>query len=99
MVIFRVQYPRAGSHPLDLTGVYHALVPLVVPVFELAVDDIGHYLHIAVWVEAKASARLYYVVVEDAQRPKVHLFRILVVCKRKMPVRREPVLFVVVMLV
>ena len=61
-------------------------------------EHVRHDLHVPVRVEVKAGPRLDNVVIEHAQRPKVHLVPVLVVGKRKVPVRREPVFLVVVVL-
>jgi hypothetical protein len=63
------------------------MVALIVAVLQLAFTDVRYYLNVAVRVKVKACCRLNYVVIEDAQRPKVHLVWVLIVRKGKVPVR------------
>src|SRR5690242_5770292 len=94
-----MQYPRACSHPLDFSWIYHTLISLVVFVFQFAINDIGYDLHVSVMMKIKSSARLYFIVIEYSQRSKVHLFKILIFCKREMVICCKPVSLAAIMLV
>src|SRR5437867_7464613 len=50
-------------------------------------------------MKVKSRSWFYGIIVEDAQRPKVHLVGVLIVCKREMMIRGKPVRLVFVVLI
>src|SRR2546421_594112 len=82
--------PGAGRDPLELARAQHLAVAEAVLVLERPFQDVGHDLHVAVRVPAEAVARLYPVVIDDAQRPEPHLLRVVVVGEGEGVVGVEP---------
>ena len=66
-VVFRVKDARSRRHPLELSGMEQSPVAQAVPVFQGAVDHIGHDFHVGVRMFAESSTRLNGVVVEHPQ--------------------------------
>lgn len=59
------------------------LIAHAVFVAELAFHNVREDLSIPVWVLAKPRGSLDVIVVDDPQSTKVHVFRVVVICKGK----------------
>ncbi len=57
---------------------------------ERPVEDIGDDLHVAVRVRREAAARRHAVLVDDAQRPEVHVGGVVIVAEREGVAAVEP---------
>src|SRR5712692_84833 len=90
-VVFGMAYARACAHALNFAGRDLAGVAQAVAVFQRAGDHVGHDLHLAVAVHWEAAARRDDVVVEHAQRAEGDVFRVMIMVKREMPARVQPV--------
>src|SRR6266566_10063035 len=92
-IVFGVAHPSPRTHPLNLAWADDAYVAHVIAMFEGAFDDIGDDFHLTMRVKGKAAGGSYYVVIENAQRAKIHVCRVVVVVEREMPMRIKPICF------
>ena len=58
-----------------------------------ALEHIAHDFHVAMPMCAETRARIDAILVDDAQRTEVHVFRILVFGKGKAVARMQPAMF------
>ena len=86
----------ARAHALDFAGADEAVMAHVVLVFERAVDHVGDDFHLPVGMQREAAAWANGVVVKDAQRPELHVIRVMIVVEGEMPVSVKPIRFSVI---
>jgi hypothetical protein len=72
-----------GAHQLNFAVVDVAFVAHAVAMAQRAAQHIGEYLHVAVAVRIEAGAGLHEILVDHAQRAKMHMGRIEIIGKRK----------------
>src|SRR5271156_2534537 len=91
MIEFAVRDSGAGAHPLRLAGSNDRAGAEAVLVLERAFENVGHDLHVAMAVRGKAGSRAHAIFIDDAQRAKAHLVRVVVVAERERMAAVEPV--------
>ena len=87
---FAVLDTGARTHALHFSGNDIANVPERVFVRHRAFEHIGHDFHVFVAVCAKALAGRDVVIIDHAQRPEMHVLRILIFGKRKAEPALQP---------
>jgi hypothetical protein len=85
-----MHHARAGAHRLDFAGADHFAVAHRILMLELAVEQIGHDLHVAMAVRGEPGTRRHAILVDHAQRAKAHVARIVVLAERETVARLEP---------
>src|SRR5438552_13894887 len=89
-VVLAVGDAGAGGHALHFAGADDGAGPQAVLVLERALDDVRDDLHVAVAVGGEAAARLYPILVHDAQAAEAHVARVEVVGEGEGVAAREP---------
>ena len=89
---FAVPNARPGRHVLELAGAQHRAGAEAISVFQGTFQNVGDDLHVPVAVHPEALARLHPILVDDPQRTKTHLGRIVVGVERKHVPRIEPMI-------
>jgi hypothetical protein len=79
----RVRHAGTGAHHLDLAGRDDRRVAHAVLVRELAFQQIGEDLHVAVRVHREAHAGRHDVVIDHAQRAEAHVRGVVVIGERE----------------
>src|SRR5262249_47670980 len=90
MVALGVLSAGAEAHTLHTARQEHAAVSQAVAMLELAGDDEGDALDVAMRVHRPHGAGDERVVIEHAQRADAHVLRIAIPVEREVPTRAEP---------
>src|SRR6185503_17394330 len=90
VVALRVLRAAPEPHALRATRSEHAAVAEAVRVLELAGDDPGDPLDVAVRMHRPHRARDERVVIKDAHRADTHVARVAVTVEGEVPARTEP---------
>jgi hypothetical protein len=80
----------AGGHVLHVAGLDDAAVAHGILVFQLAAQDVGDDLHVAMRMRAETHARHHEIVVDDAQAAITHPVRIVVIRKAEGVITVQP---------
>ena len=83
LVELAVPDPRAGAHPLDLSGPDDRSVAEAVAVLERTVQHVGDDLHVAMRVGAEPFPGCDAILVDHAQRAEVDVLRVVVLAERE----------------
>src|SRR5262249_9454845 len=86
-----VQDARPGAHALELAGPDDRAVAHAVAVLELALQNVGEDLHVAVTVGPEPLPRPDAVLVEDAKLTEAHLVGVVVFVEGERVVAVQPV--------
>src|SRR5260221_9921827 len=90
VIALRVLCAATQPHPLHTAGEEHAVVPEAVGVLELARDDVGDALDVAMRMHRPDRTRHERVVVEDPHRADTHMAWVVVLIEGEVPARFEP---------
>src|SRR5882672_8428257 len=85
-----MRHSRARAHSLHVARHDDRAIAHAVLVLERALEDPGDDLHVAVAVGAEALARLDAVVVDDTERAKPHVLRVVIGGERESVICVEP---------
>src|SRR5262249_31745452 len=81
--------PRA--HALDISSLHHRSGPQTIVMRKASRQDVGDDFHVAMSMGSEAGPRRYPVVVDNPQRTKARLLRIVVVTEGKRVAAIEPI--------
>src|SRR5260370_19407662 len=87
------------AHALNFGGVDGSDVAHIVAVRQGGVDDIGDDFHFTMRMERESAGGRHDVVIENAQRAKIHVCRVMVMVEREMPMCVKPICFSMVALI
>src|SRR5438046_1003700 len=80
----------AGRHHLHLAGPNDRAGADAVLVLERAAEDVGDDLHVPVPMSVEPRARPNAILIDDAQRPKAHVLRVVIMAERKSMTAVQP---------
>src|SRR5688572_30445729 len=75
----QVMAAATGVHDLDIAGANDAAITHRIFMLQRAAQHIGDDLHVAMRVREKTAAARHHVIVDDAQRTKTHVLRVVVI--------------------
>ncbi len=87
------------AHALNFARADDSDVAHIIAVLQGAVDNIGHDFHFTMRMEWKSACGRHDIVIENAQRAKIHICRVMVMVERKMPMCVKPICFSMVALI
>src|SRR5258706_2588940 len=87
------------AHALNVAGADDSDVAHIVAVLQSAVDDIGDDSHFTMRMERESAGGRHDVVIENAQRAKIHVCWVMVMVEREMPMCVKPICFSMVALI
>src|SRR5260370_36200865 len=91
VIIFAVQDPGAGAHPLDLARSDHRAGAETVLMLECTLEHIGDDLHVAMSMPGEARARRHSILVDHPHGAKPHIGRIAIIAEREAVLAVQPI--------
>ena len=91
MVEFRMLDSGSSRHELNTSSSKRFLGSDIVLVGEFTVNNVGNNLHVPMWVGTEPSIGLNEIIIHHSHDSKVTVGRVVVLGKRKMEARLEPV--------
>ena len=73
-----MHHATAGGHVLEFAGADHAAAACIIPMFQGAFENPRENLHVAVRMHRKTLGRCDHVLIDNAQRTKLHVVGIVV---------------------
>ena len=87
------------AHALNFARADDSDVAHIIAVLQGAVDNIGEDFHFTMRMERESAGGRHDVVIENAQRAKIHICRVMVMVERKMSMCVKPICFSMVALI
>jgi hypothetical protein len=81
----------AGGHSLHVASPQHVARAETVAMLQLAIENVGDDFHVAVAVRAEARVGRDAIVVDDPQRAKAHLLRVVMISEGERVPAVQPV--------
>jgi hypothetical protein len=85
-----VRHAAAGAHQLDFARSKDSPVAHAVFVLQCAFEHVAEDLHLPMRMHSETLARRDAILIDDTQRPKAHLRRVVIIGERERVIRAQP---------